>query len=66
MNELHIENKGKKEKLFFEILNSMGQVVFNDHLIEKTIVQTTDWAPGIYLLKLKAASAVELKKIVKD
>ena len=65
-NELIIEMEGNKDKLNFEILNSIGQVVFNGKLIEKTIIETTNFTPGVYLIKLENGKTYEFKKIVKE
>jgi uncharacterized repeat protein (TIGR03803 family) len=64
--ELIIEMKGNKEKINFEILNANGQVVFNGNLVEKTSVQTSNFAPGVYLLRLENEKTVVLKKIIKE
>ncbi len=64
-NELIIENKVSNEKLFFEIYNSMGQAVYKDDLFEKTVVQTSDFPPGIYLVKITGRDFFEWRKIVK-
>jgi hypothetical protein len=65
-NELIIEIKENKEKTDFEILNSTGQIIFKGYLSEKTVVQTTDFAPGIYLIKFMDGKTFEFKKIIKD
>jgi uncharacterized repeat protein (TIGR03803 family) len=64
--ELIIEMKGNKEKLNFEILNANGQIVFNGNLVEKTTVQTSNFAPGVYLLKLVNEKNLVLKKFIKE
>ena len=64
-NDLVVEFKGNTQKLDFEILNDIGQIVFNGSSIEKTIVQTTNFTPGVYLVKLKSGKKFELRKIVK-
>ena len=51
-DELVIETAGNNEKLNFEILNSIGQVVFKGSLVDKTVVQTKNFASGSYLFKL--------------
>lgn len=66
VNEFIIENKAGNEKLFFEIYNSTGQVVYRDDLFEKTVVQTSDFAPGIYLVEITGRDFFEWRKIVKD
>jgi hypothetical protein len=66
VNELIIENKASNEMLFVEIFNATGQVVYDGNLIGKTIVQTSDFAPGIYLVKITGRDFLQLKKIVKD
>jgi photosystem II stability/assembly factor-like uncharacterized protein len=65
-NELIIEFNGNTKNTNFEILNSIGQVVFKGNLIEKTVVQTSNFAPGIYLLKLENGKTFEFKKIIKE
>ena len=65
-NELIIEAIGYKEKLYFEIFNSIGQSIYKGNLIEKTIVQTTNFAQGVYLIKLNNGKSFEFKKIVKE
>ena len=63
--ELNIEFKGNKDRLSFNILNSVGQIVFKGNLSEKTVVQTTNFSPGVYIMKLENGSSFEFKKIVK-
>ena len=65
-NELIVENKGNTEKINFEILNSIGQVVFKGNLIEKIVVQTAKFATGVYLIKLENGKTFEFKKIIKE
>ena len=65
-NELIIEIEGNSDKLDFEILNAIGQVVFKGNFIEKTTVHTTNFAPGVYLIKLENGKTFEFKKIIKE
>ena len=65
-NELNIEFVGNKNMLNFEILNSIGQVVFKSIISEKTIVQTSNFDQGIYLIKLENGKTFEFKKIIKE
>lgn len=65
-DQLVIERKGNKEKLTFEILTSAGQVVFRGEMIEKTIVQTSDFSPGVYIIKMEGRGVFEVRKVVKD
>ena len=65
-NELIIEIKGNKEKTDFEILNSIGQIVFKGNMSEKSVVQTSNFCSGVYLIKLKNGKTFEFKKIVKE
>jgi hypothetical protein len=63
-NELTIEFEGNSDRTHFEILNSIGQIVYSGILIEKTVLQTTSFAPGIYLIRLKSGDTIEFKKIL--
>ena len=64
-NELVIEITGNKDKQAYEIYNSIGQVVYKGSLLEKTIVQTTDFSSGVYMIKLENGKTFEFKKILK-
>ena len=64
-SELFIEYKGNKERLIFNILNSVGQIVFNGNLAEKTVVQTNSFSPGVYLMKIEDGRSFEFRKIIK-
>ncbi len=65
-NELTIIMKGNKEKINFEILNIVGQVVFKGYVLEKAIVKTSSFLPDIYILKFENGTTYEFKKIVKE
>jgi hypothetical protein len=65
-NELIIEIEGNNEKLYFEILNAIGQVVFKGNLVEKTVVQTNNFAPGFYFVKIGNGKTFDFKKIIKE
>ena len=65
-NELIIEIEGNNKKLNFEILNTSGQSVFKGNLVDKTTVQTSNFAPGVYLIKLENGETFEFKKIIKE
>ncbi|MFA5972729.1 MAG: T9SS type A sorting domain-containing protein, partial [Lentimicrobiaceae bacterium] len=65
-NELIIEIKANTKKTNFEILNSIGQVAFKGNLLERTVVQTSGFAPGMYLIKFENGKSFEFKKIIKE
>ncbi len=65
-DELIIELEGNNENVRFDILNSIGQIVFKGNLADKTTVQTSNFAPGVYLIKLENGKTFEFKKIIKN
>jgi stress response protein SCP2 len=65
-NELIIEIDGNNEKVNFDILNAVGQVLFKGNLVKKTTVQTSNFVPGVYLIKLENGKTFEFKKIIKE
>ena len=65
-NELIIEFKGNTNKTDFEVINTAGQVVFLGILLEKEVVNTSQFSPGIYLIKLKSGDTFEFKKVLKN
>lgn len=64
-DELIIEIKGNKEEIDFEIENAIGQQVYKDQLIEKVIINTSDFNSGMYLVKFNNGKTVQFVKIVK-
>ncbi|MCX6282053.1 MAG: T9SS type A sorting domain-containing protein [Bacteroidetes bacterium] len=61
-NELIIELPKNKQSLKFEILNSVGQVVFEGALMEKTVVSTSSFTKGVYLIKFENRMTVKIVK----
>ncbi|MEI8204635.1 MAG: T9SS type A sorting domain-containing protein [Bacteroidota bacterium] len=66
LDELIIESKGNWDKIEFEIMNSIGQVFFKGSFVEKTIVQTKNFAQGMYMIKLGNGERFEFRKVVKE
>lgn len=64
-NELNIEIAGSNEITAFEILNSNGQIIIKDSFVGKTTVQTANFVPGVYILKLQNGKTSESKKLIK-
>jgi len=64
-NELIIELIDQNERRDFEIINSIGQVVYKGILLKKAVVQTSDFSSGIYIVKLENGKNYEFKKILK-
>jgi hypothetical protein len=62
-NEFKIEFEGGST---FEILNLTGQVIYSGNLSKSSIVQTTDFSAGIYLIRFKIGKSFEYKKIIKE
>lgn len=65
-DELIIEIEGNNKNVAFEILNSIGQIIYKGNLLEKTIVQTNIFSSGVYLIKLEDGKNLEFKKIIKE
>ncbi len=65
-NELIIELTGNTKFVPFEILNSLGQMVFHGDVLEKTIVRTNNLSNGVYMVKIRNAGIWEVRKVVKE
>lgn len=50
----------------FEILNLMGQVVYNGDLIKNTMVQTSNLSSGVYLIKFKTGKTFKYRRLIKE
>ncbi|MHB9142328.1 MAG: leucine-rich repeat protein [Paludibacter sp.] len=62
-NQLRIDFEGGST---FEILNLMGQVVYNGDLIKSSTVQTSSLCSGVYMIKFKTGKTFEYRKIIKE
>ena len=64
-DEFIVEMNYNSKNVDFEIINSLGKTVFKGSVFEKTIVQTTNFPAGIYLIKFDLGLTSEFKKIIK-
>jgi hypothetical protein len=49
----------------FEIFNMLGETVYKGSVIEKTIIPTDSFKPGLYIIKVANDSSFEYKKVMK-
>jgi hypothetical protein len=42
----------------------VGQAVLKGNFSEKTIVETTRFSPGVYLIRFESGNTVELDKLI--
>lgn len=66
IDELIIENNWSTDLLNFEILNSLGQVVYTGEMTGKVSVQMTHFSPGVYLIKLGNHATSYFRRIIKE
>ncbi len=65
-DELIIEKPGNITDLKYEILNSLGQIVRQGILVNKTVVNTESFSKGIYILKIENGRTFDFIKIIKE
>jgi hypothetical protein len=65
-NELNIEKKGNTENIKFDIINSSGQIVFKGNFVENTVVYSSGFSRGVYIIKLKTGNTYQFRKIIKE
>ncbi|MEI6347594.1 MAG: T9SS type A sorting domain-containing protein [Bacteroidota bacterium] len=65
-NELYIDYEQNPTSINFEILNSIGQVVYKGSLGKRAIIQTTNFAPGVYIIKMDNGLPFQFNKIIKQ
>ncbi|MEI6173035.1 MAG: T9SS type A sorting domain-containing protein [Bacteroidota bacterium] len=63
--ELMIEITGNLQNIRFEIVSSTGNTVFKGNLSDRTVVKTTGFTPGLYMIKFENGRSFEFRKIVK-
>ncbi len=60
-----IESEGNNNAINFEIINAIGQVIYKGNFVKNTIVQTTGFTTGVYLIKFYNGKTLCFKKIIK-
>ena len=63
-DELSIEIADNNYFVGFELLNSIGRVVYIGNLKGKTTIQTSGFSPGLYSLKIKNGNSFLFRKII--
>ncbi len=66
LNELIIEIEDNKANTNYEVLNSIGKVIYKGNFIGKTKVQTSKFASGVYTIKIINGNYIEYRKIIKE
>jgi hypothetical protein len=66
VDELTIEIPGNEELVNLEIINSVGAVVYQGKMNQKTTLQTSGLAAGMYLIKVGNDTNYEIKKLIKQ
>ena len=59
---LMIEIQGNSKELNFEIINTMGQIIYGGAILEKATLKTSDFAQGVYLIKFQDGKSVRFMK----
>lgn len=63
---LNIEIPKNLDKINFEIIDVLGQKVFADELINRTVIKTNEFSSGIYFIKFYYDNKVRILKIIKE
>jgi hypothetical protein len=43
----------------------LGKVVSNGNMVEKTVVQTSDFSRGVYIIKIENGKSFDFIKVIK-
>ena len=62
-NELIIEVMSNSDFLRFDILTTLGQVVYNGFVYKKTVIPMENFTSGIYIIKFENAQTVKFVKM---
>ena len=64
-DDLTIDYAGNSTEIRFKILNSIGLVIFDGKFVDKNIVHTSSFIPGVYFIKFDFENRFEFKKVIK-
>ncbi len=65
-NRIYISNTGHSQIQSIELMNTMGQVVFNRNFPSDNTIELDNLSKGMYLLQIATDQGILLKKIIKD
>lgn len=65
-NQLVLETDKDAPVMKFEIMDYSGKIIGRGKLNQKIVVNTTEFVPGVYLVKLQGDGYLEYKKVVKE
>jgi surface protein len=65
INELTIEIEGNLKRYNIQIINAMGQPVFDGHVVDKITIQTGSFSTGVYQIRFENNSTIAFKKLIK-
>ena len=66
IDNLIIQCDNNYEKICFTVFNSAGQTMINGNFIYETVIQTSNFPQGLYIVKLTNSNHTEIKKIIKN
>ena len=69
MKRQSCESEGKSLEYIYKTNDKIARgslLVFKDQMTTKKLVQTSDFAKGMYFIKLEGENIFELKKVVKN
>ena len=64
-NNLTIETNFNEEQRL-EIINILGQTIYTTHIGRKVIINTSNYASGLYILKIYTDKEIVIRKFVKE
>ena len=65
-NELIIDIPVNISYITIEVFNAIGQRVYQNEVMEKTVVNTLSFTPGVYVVKLSSGENIYQVKVVKE
>ncbi|HJW31578.1 MAG TPA: T9SS type A sorting domain-containing protein, partial [Saprospiraceae bacterium] len=64
--EMHIKVNGISGLLQYSVINSLGQVVSHGSMTHETMVNTSSFSPGLYLVRVSFGKYEMMGKVVKE
>jgi hypothetical protein len=65
-NDLTIQLDGNDEPARVEIMNTSGQMVYRGAFVKRLVIQTDQFAKGMYLVKVERKGIIRIIKMVKN
>lgn len=65
-DELIIEYDNNTDKAYFEILNTLGEVIYKNYMYNKAVIPVSNFPAGLYIIRIEGTKQFQAEWVVKN